>query len=91
MKWFQAFLAWLAALLAPAMPTDDIEAAKASAAVSVAVASMVADDARPEPTPGPKPPKPDVCPDCKGTGWIVHGDGHRTPCPCGATPKGGTP
>jgi hypothetical protein len=21
-------------------------------------------------------------PDCGGTGVIVHGDGHRTPCPC---------
>lgn len=91
MTWLKAFLAWLAALLAPSLPTDDIEAARASAAVSVAVASMVADDAKPEPTPGPKPPTPDVCPDCKGTGWIVHGDGHRTPCPCGATPKGGQP
>jgi hypothetical protein len=83
---FQAFLAWLAWLLAPVV-TDDLEQARAAAAVSVAAASMVADDA-PSPEPGPRPgPKPDVCPDCKGTGWIVHGDGHRTPCPCGATPN----
>ena len=85
MNIFQAFLAWLAWLLAPVV-TDDLEQARAAAAVSVAAASMVADDS-PSPEPGPRPPKPDVCPDCKGTGWIVHGDGHRTPCPCGATPN----
>lgn len=27
-------------------------------------------------------PKPDQC-DCGGKGFIIHGDGHRTPCPCG--------
>ena len=34
---------------------------------------------------GYQPSKPDgdgnVC-DCKGTGTITHGDGHKTPCPC---------
>lgn len=34
---------------------------------------------------GYQPAKPDgdgnVC-DCKGTGTITHGDGHKTPCPC---------
>jgi len=26
-------------------------------------------------------PQPYKCPRCKDTGWITHGDGHRTPCP----------
>ena len=91
MTWLQSLIAWLAALLAPAVPVDDLEPARAAAAVSVAAASMAADDAKPDPTPGPTPPRPDVCPDCKGTGWIVHGDGHRTPCPCGVTPTKASP
>jgi hypothetical protein len=35
-------------------------------------------------------PTPDVCPQCGGTGWITHGDGHKTKCPCqdGAEPQG---
>jgi len=32
-------------------------------------------------TPQPTPPSPYRCPRCKDTGWITHGDGHRTPCP----------
>lgn len=34
------------------------------------------------------PDNPDVnkCP-CKGTKYITHGDGHRTPCPCGPNCK----
>ena len=27
-------------------------------------------------------PNPDTCP-CEGTGYIIHGDGHKTECPCG--------
>ena len=27
-------------------------------------------------------PNPENCP-CEGTGYIVHGDGHKTECPCG--------
>lgn len=26
-------------------------------------------------------PTPEQCERCSGTGWITHGDGHRTPCP----------
>ena len=26
-------------------------------------------------------PTPGQCKDCKGTGYITHGDGHKTPCP----------
>lgn len=40
--------------------------------------------------PKPKPPSPVEC-TCGGAKEIVHGDGHKTPCPCGAncvcTPK----
>jgi len=38
-------------------------------------------DPEPDPdvTPEPNPDK-NKCP-CKGSGWIVHGDGHKTPCP----------
>ena len=40
---------------------------------------------KPEPDPDITPvpePNPDAkkCP-CKGSGWITHGDGHKTPCP----------
>ena len=27
-------------------------------------------------------PNPENCP-CEGTGYIIHGDGHKTECPCG--------
>lgn len=33
--------------------------------------------------PKPKPPNPVEC-SCGGAKEIVHGDGHKTPCPCGA-------
>lgn len=77
-------LAWLAAwFVQPA----DFESARCAAAVHVAAASMAAGEA-PGPQPKPPAPRPNVCPDCKGTGWVVHGDGHRTPCPCGIEPQG---
>lgn len=44
-------------------------------AVEWAVATMT------DRTPQPNPPSPYRCPRCKDTGWITHGDGHRTPCP----------
>lgn len=75
-----SFMAWLFG------QAVDVESAKAGAAVAAAASSM-AEGTTPGPAPKPTPPKPDVCPDCKGTGWIVHGDGHRTPCPCGVEPK----
>jgi hypothetical protein len=84
MSLISQFLAWLAWLLFPV--AVDVEAGKASAAVAIAASSM-AEGASPGPRPTPPSPRPDVCPDCKGTGWIVHGDGHRTPCPCGITPN----
>ena len=72
------FLAWLSADPVSA----SLEHPRAAAAVAAARASMAVEGA-PAPTPAPTP-KPGKCDDCKGTGWIVHGDGHRTRCPCGA-------
>lgn len=77
-RWLLALLTWLAA--DPAV--IDAERPKAAAAVAAARASMA--DQAPAPPAPPAPPKPgDCCGECKG-GWIVHGDGHRTPCPCPA-------
>lgn len=81
-NWIIYVLTWLSADPVAA----DREAARAAAAVSAARASMVVEAPAPTPkppAPGPKP-TPDKCPDCNGTGWITHGDGHRTKCPCGA-------
>jgi hypothetical protein len=44
-----------------------------AAAVDLAISTM-SDASRP----GPSPAK---CSRCDGTGWITHGDGHRTRCP----------
>lgn len=71
------FLAWLSADPVSA----SLEHPRAAAAVAAARASMVSEGPAPAPAPAPKPGK---CTDCNGTGWIVHGDGHRTRCPCGA-------
>jgi len=46
-----------------------------AAAVDLAISTMVD---TPVPQPGPSPAK---CFRCNGTGWITHGDGHKTPCP----------
>lgn len=79
-QWIVSVLVWLSA--DPAQ--IDLEAPRAAAAVAAARASMANDDAPPPPPPGPAPePKPgECCSDCRGTGWITHGDGHRTACPC---------
>ncbi|NLS96685.1 MAG: hypothetical protein GXX96_31500 [Planctomycetaceae bacterium] len=47
-----------------------------AASVDLAVATIAA-----ERVPAPRPPQPYSCPRCQDTGWITHGDGHRTPCP----------
>jgi hypothetical protein len=79
-NWILWILTWLSS--DPAV--FDREAARAAAAVSTARASMVVEAPSPTPpAPGPKP-KPAKCEDCNGTGWITHGDGHRTKCHCGA-------
>lgn len=74
-RWLIWFLTWLSA-----SPADlPREAARAAASVAAARASM----AVVEPGPAPTPPAPGgCCVECRGTGWITHGDGHRTACPC---------
>lgn len=80
---WQWLLSVLAALSADPAQIDQ-EAPRASAAVSVAYAATAPDKA---PEPKPEPPKPSCCTDCGGRGYIVHGDGHRTACPCPASCK----
>jgi len=78
---------WLLSVLASlaADPSQiDREAPRASAAVSAAYATTAQEKA---PEPKPEPPKPACCTDCGGRGYITHGDGHRTACPCPATCK----
>lgn len=77
MNYWQAFVAWLASLTADASQIH-LEPPRASAAIMVARASM-AEGPQPKPDDNPDNPQCD-CP-CVG-GWIVHGDGHRTPCAC---------
>jgi hypothetical protein len=78
---------WLLSVLA-ALSADpaqiDREAPRASAAVSAAYATTAVEKA---PQPQPEPPKPSCCTDCGGKGYITHGDGHRTACPCPASCK----
>lgn len=81
---WRLILGWLAALSAD--PTSmQVEAPRSAAAVLCARASML-NEVSPNPQPQPKP-KPECCGDCKGTGYITHGDGHKTPCPCPASCK----
>lgn len=78
---------WLLSVLASlaADPAQiDREAPRASAAVSAAYATTATEKA---PQPTPEPPKPGCCTECNGRGYIVHGDGHRTACPCPSTCK----
>ncbi len=78
------WILWVLTWLSSDPASFDREAGRAAAAVTAARASMAVEAPAPTP-PGPKPPKPEKCTECNGTGWIVHGDGHRTKCPCGAT------
>lgn len=76
-EWLTAFLVWLSA------HPHAIESESPHAAGAVACAyAQFATDADPQPAPTPKP---GCCDDCGGKGFIVHGDGHKTPCPCPAT------
>lgn len=79
---YRFILALLASLSADPAQLD-LEAPRASAAVSAAYAATAHEKA-PQPTPEPKP---GCCTDCGGKGFIVHGDGHRTACPCPASCK----
>jgi hypothetical protein len=76
-QWLMAFLVWLSA----DPHAVDREAPRAAGAVAVAYAQF-ATDAAPQPAPTPKP---SCCEDCGGKGSMVHGDGHKTPCPCPPT------
>lgn len=74
---WKSLLVWLTWLASDPQAIDR-EAPRASGAVSVAYAATAVEK---EPAP-PTPPRPGCCHDCGGKGVIVHGDGHRTPCPC---------
>lgn len=76
-QWLLTLLVWLSAH----PHAIDREAPRAAGAVAVAYAQFATESA-PQPAPSPKP---GCCDDCKGTGAIVHGDGHKTPCPCPAS------
>lgn len=80
-----AFFVWLASLFFPVAPPASNVDAKSAAAVAVAYAIVAPSSGEPTPPPpGPKP-KPECCGDCRGTGFVTHGDGHKTPCPCPKT------
>lgn len=70
-----AFLVWLSA----DSRAVDVESPRAAAAVAYAYAALAVDASPPSPA-----PQPGCCKDCKSTGFITHGDGHRTACPCPA-------
>lgn len=77
MSEFWAFVAWFLSLISPASG----EAPRCAGAVAAAYASMARGGGEPSPVP-PEPKPGGCCDECKGTGWITHGDGHKTPCPC---------
>lgn len=80
-----AFFVWLASLFFPVAPLSNVDA-KSAAAVAVAYAIVAPSSGEPTPPPPPGPkPKPECCGDCRGTGFVTHGDGHKTPCPCPKT------
>lgn len=66
-------------VLAPPVPTPTAES-RALAATTLAYHTPRAVTPLPAPAPTPKP-NPDKCARCNGTGWITHGDGHKTQCP----------
>ena len=74
---WRELLAFLASLAAEPAVIDS-EPPRAAASVHVARSSMEKDS----PTPQPDPDEGECCKDCKGTGKIVHADGHQTDCPC---------
>lgn len=63
------------------LPADDSLTADLACEVAREVVRMR--QLPPAPEPAPKPGE--CCTQCKGTGYITHGDGHRTPCPCPPT------
>ena len=61
-------------LLAGCEAASQADSFRDAAAIDFAVATMIDSDV-------PAPPAPERCPRCNGSGWITHGDGHKTPCP----------
>lgn len=81
---FRSLLAWLASLAADPSALES-EQPRAAAAVMVAAATLekgLPDTPRPSPVPTPDSK---CCDDCKGSGVVVHGDGHKTACACAAS------
>ena len=77
MRFLIAFVVVLFGCVAT-LPGDD----SLTADIACETARMVT-QLRQVPAPEPKPsPDGDCCKQCKGTGFITHGDGHKTPCPC---------
>lgn len=71
-RWLMWCLSWLSS-----DPADLATGhARAAASIAAARATMVQGA---EPTPAPSK---ECCVECRGTGYITHGDGHRTQCPC---------
>ena len=73
--WLLAFAAGCAVAVVPPAPVEG------DLAVGAAVAVL---RSRASPAPKPEPKPGDCCGRCQN-GWITHGDGHRTPCPCPPT------
>lgn len=80
---WRSLLAFLASLTADPVAIDR-EAPRAAAAVAASYSQFAKAEA---PTPAPTPKPGDCCSGCKGTGYITHGDGHRTACPCPSSCK----
>jgi hypothetical protein len=74
--WLAAFAAGCAVATVPPMPVEgEMAASTAHAIIRLRRETL--------PEPGPKPDG-ECCSQCEN-GWITHGDGHRTPCPCPPT------
>jgi hypothetical protein len=75
------FVLWILTIYSADPEVIDREPAKAYAACSAAYATLEVVAPKPKPKPQPKP-NDGCCGECGGTGFITHGDGHKTPCPC---------
>ena len=61
---------------------DEIGKIVLSAKTIIEKTSKILETKDSPPSPNPTPDHtPDKC-ECKGTGFITHGDGHKTQCPC---------
>lgn len=80
-RWLVCMLVAIGGCVA-SLPADD----SLTADIACEAARLVV-QLRAEPAPAPAPEPEKCCDACKGTGYITHGDGHRTPCPCPASCK----